>query len=228
MNNLCYHYTSAVKLNYFRLSWTTFWLIIRPSQDRGLLWAQVYPLFNPKRGEDDWLIRVCEISPTATNPNRKYFFSLCCKLQLNAETIWCYCGDLQELIKDSFVSWNTSKKQLNDHFCSVLSVLLPSSPAATACGSVACPVIPVEPNIATFLMESDIVPKHRVSRHSSFKLGDKLRPTRRTLSLNNHIRYRLLLRSFTAADNHEAALLPPSGVILHLYPFLRGGPVASL
>lgn len=33
------------------------------------------------------------------------------------------------------------------------------SPAATACGRVARPVIPVAPNIATFVMESDISPR---------------------------------------------------------------------
>lgn len=39
--------------------------------------------------------------------------------------------------------------------------IAPSSPADTASGSVASPVIPVAPNIATFLMESDIICNNR-------------------------------------------------------------------
>lgn len=42
-----------------------------------------------------------------------------------------------------------------------------SSPAATAIGRVASPVIPVAPNIATFLMESDIVLNKRDPRDSN-------------------------------------------------------------
>lgn len=42
-----------------------------------------------------------------------------------------------------------------------------SSPAATAIGRVASPVIPVAPNIAMFLMESDIVLNKRDPRDSN-------------------------------------------------------------
>lgn len=53
------------------------------------------------------------------------------------------------------------------------------SPAATACERVACPVIPVAPNIATFSMESDIVP-HWLQ--SNFDLTRKQQPSARSAS----------------------------------------------
>lgn len=61
-----------------------------------------------------------------------------------------------------------------------------SSPAATACGRIVSPVIPVAPNIATFLMESDII-RNNLGPLCSNNLAVKLWTMQKILSLKNHI-----------------------------------------